>query len=177
MKALIVYGTRYGSAAEISQEIGNVLRKENVEVDVVDSRGLKKFDTSSYDLVVLGSGIKVGSWTKSALKFMENHQKDLEDKKVALFVSCSANRDEKLLKEAQEKYLDDVADKYLTNPPVASGLFGGVIDPNSKFGLMDKVILKMVKKDLESKGIDTSKPYDTRDWDQIHKWAQDLIKN
>jgi len=61
MKALIVYGSRYGSAKKISQEIGNVLRNEGMEVDVLDSRGLKKFDTSPYDLVVLGSGIKVGS--------------------------------------------------------------------------------------------------------------------
>ena len=177
MKALIVYGTRYGSAAEISQKIGNILRKENVEVDVVDSKGSIKCDITPYDLVIVGSGIKIGSWTKPTLKFMEKHEKDLKDKKVAIFVSCSAEKDEKSIKEAQEKYLDNVADKYLKNPPVASGLFGGVIDPNSKFGLMDKVILKMVKKDLESKGIDTSKPYDTRDWDQIHKWAQDLIKN
>ncbi|RJS48151.1 MAG: nitric oxide synthase [Methanobacterium sp.] len=177
MKVLIVYGSRYGSAEKISQEIGNVLRNEGVEVDVLNSRENKKFDTSPYDLVVLGSGIKVGSWTKSALKFMENHQNDLKDKKVALFVSCTANRDEKLLKDAQEKYLDEVAEKYLINPPVATGLFGGVIDPDGKFGIMDKMILKMVKKDLESKGIDTTKPYDTRDWDQIHKWALELVKN
>ncbi|MDZ4171310.1 MAG: flavodoxin domain-containing protein [Methanobacteriaceae archaeon] len=177
MKALIVYGTRYGSAAEISQKIGNILRKENVEVDVVDSKGSINCDITPYDLVIVGSGIKIGSWTKPALKFMEKHENELKDKKVALFVSCSANRDEKSIKEAKEKYLDNVADKYLKNPPVASGLFGGVIDPNAKLGLMDKVIFKMVKKDLESKGIDTSKPYDTRDWDQIHKWAQDLIKN
>lgn len=177
MKALIVYGTRYGSAEKISQEIGNVLINEGVEVEVLDSKEIKKFDTTPYDLVVVGSGIKMGSWTKSALKFMENHQNDLKDKKVALFVSCTANRDEKLIKEAQEKYLDGVAEKYLINPPLSTGLFGGVIDPDGKYGIMDKVILKMVKKDLESKGIDTTKPYDTRDWEEIHNWALELVKN
>jgi menaquinone-dependent protoporphyrinogen oxidase len=177
MKALIVYGTRYGSTSEIAEEIGKILKDKGVEVDIFDVKEMKGTEISSYDLVVAGSGIKMGSWTKESLKFLEKNKDTLSTRKVALFVVCGATRDdEKQYKEAQEKYLDNIADKYLINPPVAMGLFGGVIDPNAKYGLMDKLIMKMVKKDLEEKGIDTTKPYDLRDWDEVRSWALELIK-
>lgn len=46
MKALIIYGTRYGTAAEIAEEIGRVMKNDGTEVDLVDSKGLKDFDVS-----------------------------------------------------------------------------------------------------------------------------------
>jgi menaquinone-dependent protoporphyrinogen oxidase len=39
MKVLIVYGTRYGTAAEIAEEIKKVIEREGIEVDLADSRG------------------------------------------------------------------------------------------------------------------------------------------
>ncbi|MCC7558000.1 MAG: flavodoxin domain-containing protein, partial [Methanobacteriaceae archaeon] len=117
MKALIVYGTRYGSTSEIAEEIGKILKDKGVEVDIFDVKEMKGTEISSYDLVVAGSGIKMGSWTKESLKFLEKNKDTLSTRKVALFVVCGATRDdEKQYKEAQEKYLDNIADKYLINP-------------------------------------------------------------
>ena len=64
MKALVVYGTRYGTATEIAEEITRTLKEEGVETDLLDSRGLKDWDVTPYDLVIVGSGIKIGKWTK-----------------------------------------------------------------------------------------------------------------
>ena len=178
MNALIVYGTRYGTAAEIAEEIGNVMKNEGVEVDLVDSRGLKDCDVSPYDLVVVGSGIKIGKWTKGSLKFLEKNKSALSNKKVALFVTCGAANMEETMAEGQEKYLDEVALKYLSGKPVATGLFGSVYDPNAKQGLMYKLATKfIIKKELDKQGIDTSKRLDYRNWDEIRAWARDLVKN
>ena len=175
MKALIVYGTRYGTAAEIAEEMSRVMKEEGAEVDLVDSRGLKNFDVAPYDLVVVGSGIKMGKWTKNALNFLKNNKEILTSKKVALFVSCGAANEEKSRAEGQEKYLDDVANKYLLNEPVATGLFGSVYDPEAKHGLMYKFTRSFIKKELEKQGIDTTKRHDYRDWDAIKEWARDLV--
>ena len=35
MKALVVYGTRWGTAAEIAEEISSVIKEEGIEVDLV----------------------------------------------------------------------------------------------------------------------------------------------
>jgi menaquinone-dependent protoporphyrinogen oxidase len=55
MKALVVYGTRYGTAAEIAAEIARVIKEEGIETDLVDARSIKDRKVSSYDLVVVGS--------------------------------------------------------------------------------------------------------------------------
>jgi menaquinone-dependent protoporphyrinogen oxidase len=175
MKALIVYGTRYGTAAEIAEEIGKVMKKERVKVDLVNSRGLKDYDVSNYDLVIVGSGIQMGNWTKGSLKFLENNKLVLSNKKVALFVTCGAANDEKTRAEGQEKYLNNIAENYLSSKPVAMGLFGSVYDPNAKHGLMYKLATKfIIEKELKKQGKDTSKRLDYRNWDEIRAWARDL---
>jgi menaquinone-dependent protoporphyrinogen oxidase len=177
MKALVVYGTRYGTAAEIAEEIARVIREEGNETDLVDARSIKDRDVSNYDLVVVGSGIKMGKWTNKALKFLQNNKETLATQKVALFVSCGAANEEKSRPEGQEKYLDAVAAKNLVNPPVATGLFGSVYDPEAKHGLMYKLTTSFIKKDLEKKGIDSSKRHDYRDWDEIRDWARGLSQD
>lgn len=175
MKTLIVYGTRYGTAAEIAEEIGKVMENEGVEVDLIDSRGIKNCDISPYNMVIVGSGIKIGKWTKGSLKFMENNRSALSNRKVAIFVTCGAANMEETIDEGQEKYLDEVAEKYLSNKPVAMGLFGSVYDPNANHGLMYKLATKfIIKKGLDKQGIDTSKRLDYRDWDEIRAWALNL---
>lgn len=177
MKALIVYGTRYGTAGEIAEEIGKVMGNEGVEVNLVDSRGLKNCDVSPYDLVVVGSGIKIGKWTKGSVKFLKDKKSALKDKKVALFVTCGAANLPETVDEGQEKYLNDIAKKYLSNKPVSTGLFGSVYDPNAKHGLMYRFANKfMIKKELEKQGKDTSKRHDYRNWDEIRAWARNLAK-
>jgi menaquinone-dependent protoporphyrinogen oxidase len=51
--------------------------------------------------------------------------------------------------EGQEKYLDNISKEYLTNKPIATGLFGGVYDPNVNHGFMFKFVNRFIKKELE----------------------------
>ena len=86
MKTLIVYATRYGATAETSQEIAKFLREENFEVKVVDAKKEKIKDISEFELVIVGGGLKMGKWTSESDDFLKNFQKDLAQKKVAIFV-------------------------------------------------------------------------------------------
>lgn len=62
-KALIVYGTRYGATATTSQEIAATMRKEGIEVRVVNGKEEKVKYVTEYDLVIVGSGIQILRWT------------------------------------------------------------------------------------------------------------------
>ncbi len=175
MKALVVYGTRYGTATEIAEEITRVLEEQGVEVDLKDARKIKSYDLTHYELIVVGSGIKIGKWTKGSLNFLKNNKESLKDKNVALFVTCGAANLPETTGEGQEKYLDEVAEKYLINKPLATGLFGSVYDPDAKHGLLYKMANKfMIQKGLEKQGKDITKRHDYRDWDEIRKWARNL---
>ena len=177
MKTLVVYGTRYGTASEIAEEISQILKNEGIKVDLKDARKLKNYDITSYDLVIVGSGIKMGKWTNDSIKFLKNNKSKLKDKNVALFVTCGAANVPESRDEGQEKYLDEIAAEYLLNKPIKTGLFGSVYDPHAKGGLLFKMANKfIIKKELEKQGKDPNIPHDYRDWDYIRSWARDLAK-
>jgi len=175
MKALVIYGTRYGSATEISEEIKRVLEEENVDVDLVNSKEDKNLDPNPYDLVVVGSGIRMGKWTKDALNFLKKNKTTLASKRIAIFVTCGAANQEKTAIDGQKKYLDNIAMDMLINQPVATGLFGSVYDPDIKHGLLYKLVEGAMKKDMIKHGQDPTKRYDYRDWDGIRTWTRKLL--
>ena len=182
-KALIVYGTRYGATAMTSEEIAEVFRQEGLDVKVVNLKDEKVKDISDYDLVVVGSGIRIGKWTKEPQKFLKKFQKDLAKKKVALFVCCGAARpideagkDETKMQEAKTKYLDEKAAKYNLQP-VAFGFFGGVYNFN-RVSRLFRAFMASIKPQLEEAGVPETEPglYDTRDLDAIRSWAKELAQ-
>ena len=70
MKALVVYGTRWGGTVGVAGKIADAFKRAEFSVDVVDARkNLPNVD--SYDLVVVGSGIRADRWTKETLNFLE----------------------------------------------------------------------------------------------------------
>jgi menaquinone-dependent protoporphyrinogen oxidase len=171
MKALIVYGTRGGATKEIAGEIGNVLGEQGFAVTVEDARRSKGICVDEFDLVVVGSSVIMTMWKRQATAFLKRNVKVLARKKVALFSSGLAGGD-----PAQADYagqsIAKVAAKFPAIRPIGLAYFGGYLDFNSK-SRIDR-FFGVVKKDLEKKGIDTSKPIDQRDWTAIRAWANGL---
>ncbi|RLF96349.1 nitric oxide synthase [Thermococci archaeon] len=174
MKALIAYGTRYGSTTDIANKMGEILTEEGIDVKIVNLAEEKIDDVSNYDLIIIGSSIKIGSWTKKSLEFLERFESDLSKKKTAFFVSCLDANDPKKCKEARENYLEKVAKKYPSIRPYKLGLFGGVIDMK-KYGFGTKLMVKALSKNLEKQGIDINKSNDFRNWEEIQNWTRELL--
>ena len=182
-KALIVYGTRYGATASTSEEIADVFRQEGLDVRVVNLKDDKVKDISEYELVLVGSGIKIKKWTKEPEKFLKKFQKELAKKKTAIFICCGAMYplDEKAdiyteIEYARTKYLEGKAAKYNLQP-IALGLFGGVYNFN-KMGWFFRKTLSAVKPQLEEAGVPQTELglYDTRDINSIRNWAKEVAQ-
>lgn len=182
-KALIVFGTRYGITANTSDVIADTLRQVGFEVRIVNAKKDKVQSISEFDLVIVGSGIQMGRWTKEPENFLKKFQNELSKKKVALFVSCgSANplsegeQKSKEMDDAKRKYLEDKAVEYKVNP-VALGFFGGCYDFNKMSWFLRKT-MSSVKPKLEGAGYKESKTglYDLRDLDAIRGWAREVAK-
>jgi menaquinone-dependent protoporphyrinogen oxidase len=179
VKALIVYGTRYGATANTSEIIADVLSQEGFEVRVVDAKVDKLQSIREFELIIVGSGIRMGRWTKDPEKFLEKFQQELNNKKVALFVSSGAAHpltegEEKIMEieDARIKYLEEKAAKYNLQP-IALGLFGGVYDFN-KMSWFFRKTMSSVKSQLEEAGYRETESgrYDTRDLNAIRSWVK-----
>jgi menaquinone-dependent protoporphyrinogen oxidase len=180
-QALIVYGTRYGATESTSEEIAKVLRAEGQEVKVVNAKKEKVKDVSAYDLIIVGSGMQMGKWTGEPEKFLDQFQKELAAKKLAVFVSSAAqalNEYEKKsveIEKARKQYLEAVVAKYDLHP-VSMVILGGVWDFN-KMNFLFKRTLSGFKPKIEAAGFKEVQPglYDTRDWPAIRAWAKGLV--
>jgi menaquinone-dependent protoporphyrinogen oxidase len=182
-KVLIVYGTRYGTTANTSEVIAGTLREVGYEVKILDAKKEKVQNISEFDLIIVGSGIQMGKWTKEPEDFLKRRQNELLKKKVALFVSCGGanplSEGEKKNKEfddAKRKYLEEKSVEFKVNP-VALGFFGGCYDFNQMSWFFKKT-LSSIKPKLESAGYKESKAgvYDLRDIDAIRNWTRELAK-
>ena len=182
MKTLIVYATRYGATALTSQEIAKILREENFEVKVVDAKKEKIKEVSEFELVIVGGGLKMDKWTRESGDFLKNFQKDLAQKKVAIFVSSAMKSlferqgKTETLQKIKKSHLEDEALKYNLHP-IALGLFGGVWDKN-KMGFLFRRTLDSLKKQFEAVGFKEANPglIDTRDLEEIRKWTKEIAQ-
>jgi menaquinone-dependent protoporphyrinogen oxidase len=183
IKVLIVYGTRYGATAMTSEEIADVLRQEGFDVKVVNLKNEKITDISKYDLLVVGSGIRVGKWTKESQKFIKKFQIELANKQVAIFVCCGAKfpleektDKEKEIENARMKYLEEKIAEYDLQP-IAMGLFGGVYNFN-KMGWFFRKTMSKVRSQLKEAEVKQTKPglFDTRDLGSIRGWAKEVAQ-
>jgi menaquinone-dependent protoporphyrinogen oxidase len=180
MKALVVYGTRWGGSEGIAKKIGAVLRQYGITVDILNAKNAianaqYNICIDSYKLIVVGSGIRADKWTKDTLNFIEKNVEVLKTKKIALFVSCQmADRiEEEVRNKAKTTYLEKTAEKYDLKP-ISLGFFGGFLDFSKSHGLLVDFIVRINRKSLRKNGLDTTRIYDTRNWESIEEWTNEL---
>ena len=182
MKSLIVYATRYGATKGTSEEIARIIVEENIDARIVNLKEEKIKDISEYDLVVVGSSMAMGNWASEAEDFVNRFQKDFGSKRLALFISSLKPVEERqgktdLVAKIQKVGLDDKITKYNLKP-IATAIFGGVVDYNKMNFLIRKGMEIGYKAPLLKHGFEEVEPgvYDLRDWDEIRSWANDLAK-
>jgi menaquinone-dependent protoporphyrinogen oxidase len=158
---LVAYASKYGSTAEIAEKITEVLRKENLEVSTLAANEVR--DVSSYEAVILGSGVYAGHWLKDAVTFLESNEKVLSTKPVWIFSSGPTGEGDPIeimhgwrFPEAQQSIISHIKPREIR-------LFHGKIDPH-KLHLGDKLIVKAVR----------AKEGDFRDWEMISAWAKEI---
>ncbi len=121
-------------------------------------------------------------WVGEAEKFLEKFQKELKQKKTAIFVSSGAQAtlkhdgDTVAMENAWQKYLVEKAEKYSLEP-VLMGILGGIWDYN-KMGFAYRKIMGPFKMKLREVGIEETAPdvFDTRDWEEVRGWAKELVQ-
>jgi menaquinone-dependent protoporphyrinogen oxidase len=182
MKALIVYGSRYGATKETAEEIAKILQEENFYVKIIDAKKEKVKNISEFELVVVGSGIACNKWVNEVEDFLKKFQKELAYKKLALFVSSVKSIAEKEgnseeVSKMRKAALDDKVTKHHLKP-ITFGFFGGIIDFNRMGFLRRKGMEAAFKLPLQKYGFKETEPgaYDLHDWDEIHNWTKKLAE-
>lgn len=129
-KCLVVFGSKYGSTAEVARAIAEGLGAE--VADVAD-----ELDVAAYDMVVIGSPIYAGDYLGSVARFIRDNKSLLQERKVAAFITAAADTevdpgltgDEDELLYTQQDYADGLAAMAGGKLLAARG-FGGRLVPD-----------------------------------------------
>jgi menaquinone-dependent protoporphyrinogen oxidase len=160
-KVLVTYASKYGATKEIAEKIGEVLKQDGLQTDVLPVKSVKNL--SEYKAVVIGSGVYIAKWRKEAANFLKANAKLLAERPVWLFSSGPAgdgNPVEKLKGWRFPTGLQPTAD--LIRPRDNTVFFGDI--NADKMNFFEKWVIKNVKSPVG----------DFRDWDAINKWAKDI---
>jgi menaquinone-dependent protoporphyrinogen IX oxidase len=149
---------------------------------VVDAQEEKVKDISEFGLIIVGSSLANCRWNSQAEDFLKKFHKEFENKKLALFCSSVAAIAEKEgnaeeVAKIRKLALEDKISKYGLKP-IATSLFGGILNYN-KMGWMTRKGMEVAfKSRLQSTGFKEAEPgvYDLRDWDKIRSWTRELAK-
>lgn len=163
-RVLVVYSTRTGVTREIAEEIGNSLGDKGIGVQVADAADAKS--VADYGLVIVGSPIYGGAIREDVLTFLESHELDLMEQRVAMFTVGMLpvhNRTE--AKGEHEGAIEYACIRAPGVKPISHAIFAGAYDPEK----VDFVSRKL----MERKSAQTG---DYRDWSAIRAWAVGLVE-
>jgi menaquinone-dependent protoporphyrinogen oxidase len=128
-KCLVVYGSKYGSTAEVARAIA-----EGLGADAADAAS--RPDVNPYEVIVLGSPIYSGDYLRSVVDFIRENKSLLAQRKVAAFITAAADwasspgltgeQDAALF--TQQAYADGLA-KLAGGAVLAARGFGGRLIP------------------------------------------------
>jgi len=160
---LVTYATKAGSTVEVANAIGAVLTQRGCTVAV---RPIKDHPApASYEAVVIGSAIRMGSWLPEALEYVRANQGVLRRLPLAIFTVHFLNTgDDEVSRQARLAYTAPVRQMVT---PQAEVFFSGKMD-YSRLSFIDGAIARAVQKSTNTR------PGDLRDWNKIRGWAQSL---
>ncbi|MFW9856319.1 MAG: flavodoxin domain-containing protein [Candidatus Thorarchaeota archaeon] len=179
---LIAYGSRYGCTEEISTKIADFLqKKEQLPIRVLNLRTTPKESwptLDDYQGLLLGTGIRVGKWTKEAESFLSRIKSSFFTEKgvIGIFVTCGYAADAVHYPIAIRIFLEKKFNDLAIQPDIYEA-FGGIFDfsASSRIPLIDKQILKWGSRDLHLK-IDYAKYNDYRNWGRIYDFSRSFAE-
>jgi menaquinone-dependent protoporphyrinogen oxidase len=85
VRVLVVYGSKMGGTEGIAEVVGDELRRQGFEVDVLAGHRVRS--TEGYDGFVVGGALYAGRWHRDARHFVRHHARHLRERPTWLFSS------------------------------------------------------------------------------------------
>ena len=138
MKILIAYTSKNGTTAKCARMLADKLEVSH-EVRVSDMNKEDTVSPEGFDVVVLGSSVRMGAVSKKLKKYIKANVDMLNAKMCAVFLCCG-------FPDEFEEYVSTQIPKALV-PSLGIHCFGGELKPREVRGF-DKIIVRMIRNSI-----------------------------
>jgi len=174
MRILVAYASKVGSTKGISEFVGEKLRGQGMQVDVMEAGRVR--NVRDYDAFVIGSAVYMFHWLKEARQFVSKNSALLINHPVWLFSSGPVGaqpRDDKgrdLLEVSGPKELEEL--RALVKPR-DHRVFFGALDGARLTGTIG-FAYRLARKSQAAR--ESMPEGDFRDWKEIEAWVAGIAQ-
>ena len=175
MKALIVYATRQGQTAKITERVAEYLRARGHEARVqnLENRG-SDVDPAGFDMVFVGAPIHVGGYPRAVSRFVRKHQAALARVpsaflSVGLAVASRTSDGRAQTMPIVERFVSQTGWR-----PQRVELVAGAL-PYSKYNVLVRFVMRRIAR-AEGGDTDTSRDYEYTDWSALERFVGDFVQ-
>jgi menaquinone-dependent protoporphyrinogen oxidase len=158
-RILIAYATRFGTTEKCTRMLADILKKKNLEVELVDLKKNKKVIPENYDLVAVGGSFYAFRMNSFVRKFVKSNLNTLLKTKTGVFM---VGADEDWENEIKKGFPGELLDK-----AAAKGYFGYEM-------LWDK--MNPMTRGMMQKAFKTTENISKINTENIKKFAEEIIK-
>lgn len=160
-RVMVVYGTKSGCTKGIAERMGEVLLAKGIDVDVAGAEGAAS--PVGYDAVIVGSGVRAGTWHSAAREWVKFNADALTSVPVAMF-TCGLTTANDPSKESEVRAFTDALLEETGVVPVSRAVFAGWNEPSS-FSFVERSVMKLMK----------APQGDFRDMDAVAAWTESVL--
>jgi menaquinone-dependent protoporphyrinogen oxidase len=159
MKIMIAYATRFGTTEKCACMLADILKKKNLEVELVDLKKNRTARPEDYDLVAVGGSFVAFRMSPLVRKFIKRNLKTLLNTRTGIFM-CGADEDWE--KEIKKGFPEELLDK-----AAVKGYFGYEM-------LWDK--MNPMVRSMMQKASKTTENISKINTENIQKFAEEITK-
>jgi menaquinone-dependent protoporphyrinogen oxidase len=167
-RILVIYGTGEGQTRKIANTIGDTIRANGLDVDVIQA-GHMDPDPDQYAGVIVAASVHVGGYQKPVSEWLRAHVDQLGRMPTAFVSVCLSilSKNEAGRKEAEaipQRFVDGVH----WHPTVVKIVAGALL--YTQYNFLTRWIMKRI---VASAGgdTDTSRDYEYTDWNDVRAFA------
>ena len=170
---LVLYASSEGQTRKIAEYIAQRLRDSKHETTLVSGQDINSGLTlESFDGVVIGASVHMGSHPDFLKKFVKQHIELLKNKPTAFFSVCMMVRNPLPEKQQEARqYVQDFIGETGWEPNIHQTFAGAI--KYSKYGFFMKMVMKRIAR-KEGADTDTSRDYEYTDWEAVTEFARDF---
>ena len=167
-KVLIVYGSGEGQTEKVADFIGERLRKQKHDVDVLRGKHLpKEFDIEHYGAIIVAASVRMMKYQHSIVDFARKYHARL-DAVPSAFVSVS-------MSEASDGFQQEWLDHFIKDTgwkPARFASFAGAL-MYQEYDFATRLVMKQISK-KSGLTTDTSKNHEFTDWEAVGRFAEEF---